>query len=98
MCWWAYIHIDWGDFFFLIDTSSSPSVAFDIAPHPLYSLGYVGFYGAALVAKSYTVLFVSLTAHAAQLGFLFFVESPHIEKTYNNPATSQAAGTFLLML
>ncbi|KAJ3411983.1 phosphatidylethanolamine N-methyltransferase [Chytridiales sp. JEL 0842] len=79
----------WGDFFFLIDTSSSLSGAFEIAPHPLYSVGYVGFYGAALIAKSYTVLFVSLAAHAAQLGFLFFVETPHIEKTYNNPTTSK---------
>lgn len=54
-----------------------------MAPHPMYSVGYIGFYGTALIAKSYTVLFVSLLAHAAQFVFLYCVENPHIEKTYN---------------
>ncbi|KAJ3314935.1 phosphatidylethanolamine N-methyltransferase, partial [Blyttiomyces sp. JEL0837] len=61
---------------------------FEMAPHPMYSIGYIGFYATALISKSYIVLLVSLGAHAAQLGFLFLVESPHLEKTYNSPLSS----------
>ncbi|KAJ3110604.1 phosphatidylethanolamine N-methyltransferase [Phlyctochytrium bullatum] len=75
----------WGDFFFLLDTSPTLSGSFEMAPHPMYSVGYLGFYGAALIAKSYTVLFVSLAAHVGQLLFLFFVENPHLEKVYRSP-------------
>lgn len=38
------------------------------------------------MAASYTVLFTSLIAHAAQFAFLTVVENPHIDKTYNPPA------------
>ncbi|KAJ3261077.1 phosphatidylethanolamine N-methyltransferase [Chytriomyces hyalinus] len=62
-----------------------PAAAFELAPHPMYSVGYVGFYAAALIAKSYTVFFVSLVAHLAQIGFFFFVESHHFERTYGPP-------------
>ncbi|KAI8855246.1 phospholipid methyltransferase-domain-containing protein, partial [Chytridium lagenaria] len=75
----------WGDFFFLVDTSPTFSGVYEMAPHPMYSVGYIGFYGAALITKSYTVLFVSLAAHVAQLLFLFVVENPHLEKVYKSP-------------
>lgn len=42
--------------------------------------------GISLMAASYTVLFTSLIAHAAQFAFLTIVENPHIDKTYNPPA------------
>ncbi|KAI8616335.1 phospholipid methyltransferase-domain-containing protein [Chytriomyces sp. MP71] len=63
-----------------------PPHTFELAPHPMYSVGYIGFYAAALIAKSYTVFFVSLVAHLAQIGFFFFVESYHFERTYGPPA------------
>ena len=75
----------WGDFFFLIDQNLTFDGVFELAPHPMYSIGYVGFYGIAMLAASYKVLFISIFGHAAQLVFLAFVESPHIEKTYNSP-------------
>lgn len=75
----------WGDFFFLIDQELTFDGVFELAPHPMYSIGYVGFYGIAMLAASYKVLFVSIIAHAAQLLFLTFVENPHIERTYNSP-------------
>lgn len=51
-------------------------------PHPMYTVGYSFYYGCAILSRSYTVLYVSVIAHVAQLLFLVLVENPHIEKTY----------------
>ena len=76
----------WGDFFYLIDQELTFDGVFEMAPHPMYSVGYAGYYGISLMAASYKVLFISILAHAAQFAFLTLVENPHIEKTYNSPA------------
>ena len=75
----------WGDFFYLIDQKLTFDGVFEMAPHPMYSVGYAGYYGVSLMAASYKVLFISIIAHAAQFAFLVWVENPHIEKTYNSP-------------
>lgn len=75
----------WGDFFYLIDQELTFDGVFEMAPHPMYSVGYAGYYGISMMAASYKVLFISILAHAAQFAFLVLVENPHIEKTYNAP-------------
>jgi phosphatidylethanolamine N-methyltransferase len=51
----------------------------------MYSVGYAGYYGIALMMASYKVLLISVIAHAAQFAFLSIVEDPHISKTYDPP-------------
>jgi phosphatidylethanolamine N-methyltransferase len=76
----------WGDFFFLVDQDLTFDGVFEMAPHPMYSIGYIGLYGISSMAASLQVLFISIFAHVAQLVFLVVVEEPHIQKTYNPPA------------
>lgn len=83
----------WGDFFYLIDQDLTFDGVFEMAPHPMYSIGYAGYYGISMMAASYEVLFISIVAHVAQFAFLVTVENPHIEKTYNPPPPRKRADT-----
>ncbi|KAK8853465.1 hypothetical protein IAR55_004172 [Kwoniella newhampshirensis] len=89
----------WGDAFWLMVMQHDLVFdgVYEIAPHPMYSVGYAGYYGLSMVVGSYTVLFVSLAAHAAQFAFLLWFENPHIERTYGGgkkPLVSRVPLTF----
>ncbi|KAK5085729.1 phosphatidylethanolamine N-methyltransferase [Lithohypha guttulata] len=58
---------------------------FELAPHPMYSIGYIGYYGIALATASYQVLFLSLFGQANQFFFLWSTEQPHIDRIYSSP-------------
>ena len=79
----------WGDFFFLIEQNLTFDRVFAMFPHPMYTIGYAFFYGASMITQSYTVLYVSIVAHACQLIFLTIVENPHIDKTYGGDESSR---------
>lgn len=73
----------WADFFFIVDADLTFDGVYELCMHPMYSLGYIGYYGISLLACSYSVLFVSIAAHISQFAFLYLVEEPHISKTYS---------------
>ncbi|GAA5937887.1 hypothetical protein JCM1841_003868 [Sporobolomyces salmonicolor] len=72
----------WGDAFFLSLQNLVFDGVFEFAPHPMYSVGYAGYYAMSLIVAKETVLFVSLAAHACQFAFLEFFENKHIERVY----------------
>ncbi|ODV97071.1 hypothetical protein PACTADRAFT_48835 [Pachysolen tannophilus NRRL Y-2460] len=89
----------WGDFFYRLADNKELIFdgVFDLAPHPMYSIGYAGYYGFALMTKSYTILFISIFGHICQLLFLKIVETPHIEKIYGDPSAGDSSNHQFIM-
>ncbi|CEP00408.1 hypothetical protein PBRA_001462 [Plasmodiophora brassicae] len=71
----------WGDNFFILEQNLTFDGIF----------GYSWYYGLALLSQSYVILIVSLIAHMLQIGFLVFVENPHIDRTYGGKESPRDA-------
>ena len=72
----------WADFFFVIEQKLEFKGIFKWCKDPMYTVGYIGYYGISLMTANPIVLATSLAAHAAQLAFLRWVEEPHFRKIY----------------
>lgn len=83
-CWY------WGDFFFRKEQELTFDGIFELFPHPMYTVGYTAYYGAAMASRSYTVLFFALFSHMLQMAFLILVEEPHIERMYGQDVSSNS--------
>lgn len=79
----------WGDFFFMMNENLVFDRIFRIVPHPMYTLGYTFIYGAILVSRNSTVLYVGMITHICQLIFLTVVETPHMRKIYPAPESKE---------
>ena len=78
----------WGDFFYGLDLKLKFDGIFDVVPHPMYTVGYGWMYGCALITRSSDVTVLALGSHLLQIGFLVFVEDPHIQKLYGPETVS----------
>ena len=72
----------WADFFFVIEQKLEFKGIFKWFKDPMYTVGYIGYYGISLMTGSFRVLAASIAAHAAQLAFLRWVEEPHFTRIY----------------
>eukprot|EP00474_Spongospora_subterranea_P008421 CRZ08879.1 hypothetical protein [Spongospora subterranea] len=86
----------WGDNFFVLDQHLTFDGIFALVPHPMYTVGYALYYGLALISRSYTILIASLIAHMLQIGFLVFVENPHIDRTYGKDEAPMSTSDTIL--
>jgi len=86
----------WGDFFYGLDLELKFDGIFDIAPHPMYTVGYGWMYGLALMTGSSHVAALAFGSHFLQIGFLVLVEDPHINKLYGSDVVQQPTSKTLL--
>lgn len=85
----------WGDFFYGLDLELKFDGIFDIAPHPMYTVGYGWMYGLALMTGSSHVAALAFGSHFLQILFLIVVEDPHIHKLYGSSTPNAPSSKIL---
>jgi phosphatidylethanolamine N-methyltransferase len=80
-----------GDFFF---NQENPQLTYGgiyrFLNNPERTIGLAGVWGAAIMTWSKAIFFLALLSHALTLGFIQFVEKPHMQKLYRQSLRQQS--------
>jgi phosphatidylethanolamine N-methyltransferase len=79
-----------GDFFFDQAPKLTYSGIYRYLNNPERIIGLAGIWGAVLISESKAIFFLALLSHILTLGFIEFVEKPHMQKLYGRNLRHEA--------
>jgi phosphatidylethanolamine N-methyltransferase len=82
-----------GDFFFDQAPKLTYSGIYRYLNNPERIIGLAGFWGAAFITSSRSIFFLAMLSHTLTLGFIQFVEKPHMQKLYGRSLRKEAGLT-----